>query len=141
MALIFVSYRRADASGSTGRVCDRLRDRFGPENVFRDVNSIEAGEDFLRVIEETMTGCVVCLAIIGRQWLRADDGKGQPRLINARDLVRMEIATALDQGIRVIPVLVDGAQMPTAEQMPGLLQRLTNLNASEVSDKWFYGVS
>jgi TPR repeat protein len=137
MALIFVSYRRADTSGSTGRVCDRLRDRFGTENVFRDIDSIDAGEDFTRVIEQTMTGCVVCLAIIGRHWLSADDDKGQLRLVHARDLVRVEIATALERGIRVIPVLVEGAKMPGAGQLPGLLERLANLNAIEVSDRWF----
>ena len=112
MPFLFVSYRRDDAQGYAGRVYDWLAVRFGPESVFKDVDSIRAGEDFATVIEATIARCDAVLAVIGPRWLEGE------RLNDPDDWVRLELSKGLELGIRVVPVLVQGAAMPPAESLP-----------------------
>ena len=113
MPSIFVSYRRNDAPAHAGRLYDRLVDRFGQANVFKDLDSTEPGADFTEVIAEAIARCDALLAVIGRNWLRAERG-GRRQLDDPQDWVRIEIARALQRGVRVIPILVAGAKMPAA---------------------------
>jgi hypothetical protein len=106
MSRIFISYRREDSGASAGRLHDRLREHFGRDNVFMDIDTIEPGLDFTDVIERTVASCDVLIALIGRQWLTSTDAAGQRRLDNPEDFVRLEIAAALKRNIRVIPALV-----------------------------------
>jgi hypothetical protein len=106
---IFVSYRREDTRHMAGRLFDRLSERSGESNVFMDVDSIEPGIDFSQAIERAVQKCDVLLALIGRAWLSETDEHGRPRLDDPDDLVVLEIKSALDRDIRVIPVLIDGA--------------------------------
>ena len=76
----FISYRRDDASGHAGRLFDRLAQRFGPDSVFMDVTDIAPGEDFTRVIEDSVGIADLLLAMIGPQWLSASDRAGARRL-------------------------------------------------------------
>ena len=103
---IFISYRRDDASYPAGRLYDRLSTRFSHNQIFMDVDTIEPGIDFVKALEESVAACDVLIAVIGGRWLISSDEKGRPRLDNPKDFVRVEIATALKRGIRVIPVLV-----------------------------------
>jgi hypothetical protein len=139
-AKIFVSYRRDDCAGHAGRLYDRLCDRFGANRIFMDVDSIEPGEDFVEVIDKTVGSCNILLAVIGREWLSSSlDGKR--RLDDSADFVRLEIATALRREIRVIPVLVQGAAMPEAKDLPDDLKRLARRNALDVDDlHWHAGI-
>jgi hypothetical protein len=98
-----------------------------------DLDSIEAGMDFADVIREAVDSCVVLLALIGRQWATVADGEGRRRLDNPDDYVRFEIQTAFERGVRVIPVLVDGAKPPRQQQLPTELHKLARLNAFELS--------
>jgi len=107
---IFVSYRRADTGNQAGWLADRLAGHFGRSQVVRDVDSIQLGNDFADVIAAAVTSCDVLLALIGHQWLAAAPG--------GDDYVRVEIEAALTRGVQVIPVLVDGARMPTAAELP-----------------------
>ena len=107
---IFISYRRADTSNQAGWLADRLAGHFGRSQVVRDVDSIQLGNDFADVIAAAVTSCDVLLALIGHQWLAAAPG--------GDDYVRVEIESALTRGVQVIPVLVDGARMPTAAELP-----------------------
>lgn len=134
---IFISYRRQDTVGSAGRLFDRLADRFGRDHVYRDVDAAEAGEDFVATIRRRVDQCNVLLALIGPGWLKVTDESGGWRLAQEDDLVRIEIATALDRNIRVIPVLLQGATMPRAEDLPGALAKLAHRNAVEVRDTHF----
>ena len=118
MSAIFISYRREDTEGHAGRLFEGLRARFGDDSVFMDVVAIEPGVDFRQVIDAKIAKCDVLLALIGRQWLSAGDGNGVRRIDDAQDFVRLEIAAALKRGIPVIPVLVQGARMPSADQLP-----------------------
>ena len=107
---IFISYRRADTANQAGWLAERLAGHYGRPQVVKDVDSIQLGNDFAEVIAAAVTSCDALLALIGHQWLAAAAGPN--------DFVRVEIESALTRGIRVIPVLVDGARMPTAAELP-----------------------
>jgi len=133
MPSIFLSYRRTDAPGHAGRLYDRLVDRFGETSVFKDLDSMEPGADFGEVIEDTVARCDALIAVIGRDWLAADEG-GLRRLDTPDDWVRLEIGNALERNVRVIPVLVEGARMPSAADLPTDLQALARRHAVELSE-------
>jgi hypothetical protein len=141
MARIFISYRREDSAGHTGRLHDRLTTRFGRDQVFKDIDSIDPGADFTQAIKDAMASCDVVIVVIGKQWLTGTDAKGVRRLDNPKDFVRQEIAAALTSKTRVIPVLVQGATMPNEEDLPEDLRALAKHNAIEISDvRWDYDV-
>src|SRR5215218_9467248 len=131
---IFISYRRDETAGYAGRLEDRFNEHFGEHNVFRDIDSIEPGLDFTEVIKRAVDSTEVMLAVIGKNWLTATDAAGRKRLENPDDYVRIEIATALKRNTRVIPLLVQGAAMPSAGQLPEDLAPLTRRNAFELHD-------
>jgi hypothetical protein len=134
MAGIFISYRRSDAGGHAGRLFDRLQARFGPRLVFRDVDDIAEGDAFPRVIQSALTTCQIIVVVIGPNWLTAADAGGARRLDNPRDWVRTETAGALRGKARVIPVLVGGARMPGADDLPDDLKPLADLSARTIDD-------
>src|SRR6185312_1115692 len=142
MASIFISYRREDSAGYAGRIFDTLSERFGKDEVFMDVDDIKAGQDFYQVIQETESRCAVLLAIIGKSRLTAKGADGRPRLSDPNDFVRLEIAAGLRGGPhgkpRVIPVLVGGATMPRAEDLPEELAGLSRIEALSIEDSRFH---
>ncbi|MBI3271025.1 MAG: toll/interleukin-1 receptor domain-containing protein [Planctomycetes bacterium] len=135
MPRIFVSYRRQDSSFRTARLGDALVARFGQAQVFMDVDSIRAGDDFVGAIEREMSACEVVLAIIANDWLACADPSGRRRLDDPHDYVRLELAAALIQGKRVIPVLLQGARMPSMPDLPAPLAPLALRNAIDVGDE------
>ncbi len=137
MPKIFISYRRNDSATSAGRIYDRLEGHFGQGQVFMDVDTIRPGVNFVEVVEQAVGVCDGLVAVIGSQWLEASDATGSRRLEDPADLVRLEIATALERDIRVIPVLVLGAEMPRETDLPEDLKGLAHRNALEVSDNRF----
>ena len=137
MPKIFISYRRDDAASNAGRIYDRLGGHFGQGQVFMDVDTIRPGLDFVDVVQGALGSCDALIAVIGTGWLQASDTTGARRLEDPADLVRLEIATALERDIQVIPVLVQGAQMPRASDLPEDLKGLAHRNALEVSDSRF----
>jgi TPR repeat protein len=134
---IFISYRREDASYPAGRLYDNLRSCFPQNEIFMDVDSIKPGIDFIETIEERVGSCDVLVAVIGKGWLSAADEEGKRRLDNPEDFVRVEVGTALKRGVRVIPVLVEGASMPRAAELPEELRPLVRRNALSVSHDRF----
>jgi hypothetical protein len=130
---VFINYRRNDTEGEAGRLFDELVQRFNPESVFMDVAAIEPGRDFRKAIDESVASCSVLLAMIGQEWLNSKDVHGHRRLEVGSDFVRIELASALRRDIPVIPVLVRGAKMPSAEQLPDDLKELAYRNAIELS--------
>lgn len=134
---IFINYRRGDDPGHTGRLFDRLQDVFPPQQLFLDVDNIAPGLDFVRVLNERIAECDVVLAVIGKNWIDARDAAGSRRLDDPDDFVRIEIASALNQGKRVIPVLVGEAQMPRLEELPEALQPLARRNAVRLTHERF----
>jgi len=131
---VFISYRRAAGAGYAGRIADALVEHFGEDKVFRDIDSLEPGLDFAEAIERAIESSEVLIAVIGTNWLTATDAAGQKRLENPDDYVRTEIATALKRNIRVIPLLIQGAAMPSARELPDDLAPLSRRNAFEIHD-------
>src|SRR5262245_13177340 len=124
MGSVFVSYRRGAAEGQARALSLELATLLGRNSVFMDVDSIALGRDFRQVLQERLGSCDVLFALIGPGWLDATDGSGTRRLENPTDFVRQEIAAALKRNIPVIPVLVQGAQVPQPERLPDDLKDL-----------------
>ena len=137
MGTIFINYRREDSISTAGRLYDRLSQTFGRKNIFMDVDHIPAGVDFVAHLNTQVAACNIILVVIGPRWLEAKDENGGRRLDNPDDFVVIEIATALARNIRVIPVLVDGARMPKAGELPASLKALARRQAVEVRQLHF----
>jgi hypothetical protein len=134
---VFISYRREETAPYAGRLYDRLSDHFGEDRVFMDVDSIGVGVDFTRAVVEAIAGCNILLALIGRRWIAVADARGKRRIDNLDDYVRLEIETALQRDIWVVPVLVDGAALPQADDLPPSLRPLVRHQAIELSHTGF----
>jgi hypothetical protein len=133
MTNLFISYRRDDAAGHAGRLSDRLIARFGAARIFMDVQDIQPGQNFEQAIERTLATCDTMLVVLGPRWLESL----RVRIASGEDFVRREIAVSLERGTTVIPVLVGGARMPTAEQLPKELSAFSRCQAVEVRDDRF----
>ncbi|MEA2887932.1 MAG: hypothetical protein QOD11_2292 [Bradyrhizobium sp.] len=128
--MIFLNYRREDSMSIAGRLHDRLADAFGRKNLFMDVDSIPPGIDFVRHLDDHVATCDILLAVIGPDWLDIRNETGDRRLHSADDFVALEIAAALARDISLIPILVDGARMPKASDLPEPLKPLARRNAA-----------
>jgi len=136
MGGVFISYRRDDTAGYAGRLYDALSAHFGRDLVFIDVDSIRAGENFVDVIDGWIASSSVVIVLIGKAWLNSAGPHGR-RLDDPHDFVRLEVASALQQKIPVIPVLVGGAKMPPPDDLPAPLAPLAQINAIEIFDQLF----
>ena len=129
---IFISYRRDDCPDVTGRIDDFLVNRFGREHVFMDHSSIPLGVNFHQILTEEVARCDVLLVVIGPGWINAADQDGNRRLWEEGDYVHLEVLTALERNIPVIPLLVGGAQMVAGADLPERLKELSLRNATPV---------
>jgi len=120
---VIISYRRDDTGAITGRICDRLRARFGAEKVYMDIDSNPIGVDYRAHIDESLGRCDMLLAVIGSHWLGTGE-VGARRIDDPSDLVRLEVTRALARGIRVVPLLIDETEIPSLEQLPEDLKGL-----------------
>lgn len=123
---VFISYRREDTAPAAGRVYDRLCRLLSKQNVFFDVSTISGGEIYDRKIMSEIDRSEAVLVFIGKSWLASG---GRARLQERDDYVRAEVRAALGRPILVLPVLVDGAQMPPPDQLPHDIQSLSTRNA------------
>jgi hypothetical protein len=126
--VIAISYRREDSLPIAGRLYDRLQSKFGKRNVFMDFDSIPAGVDFRDQIKHTIKRSHVVVALIGSRWL-GEQTDSSRRIDDPTDFVRLEIKYALEQGIPIIPLLVDNTPMPKPEKLPPEIERLAFRNA------------
>jgi hypothetical protein len=129
---IFISYRRQDSPDTTGRIYDRLAQRFGQDSVFKDIDSIPLGVDFRKHLDASVGKCKVLLAVIGDNWHDKKANNGKSRFGDPRDFVRIEIESALKRDIAVIPLLVRGAQMPGENDLPESMIELSYRNGIPV---------
>src|SRR5262245_41296395 len=131
MLKIIISYRRADSDAIAGRIRDRLASHFGEDSIFMDIDSIPLGTDFRDYVRDALFDSDVLVAVVGPKWL--GPGKGTHlRIKEENDPIRIEVETALDRGIAVIPVLVSGALMPKPSELPSTLSNFAFRNAAEV---------
>ena len=138
MARIFLSYRRDDSAGFAGRLADAMEAEFGTGSVFRDVDDIRPGEDFIHAIESHLQQVGVVLVMIGTRWLDAG-ADGRRRLDDTGDFVRQEIQAALESGKPLIPLLVGGASMPAEADLPAAISGLSRRQAVVLSDSNWRG--
>lgn len=125
--MIFLSYRRDDDRGFAHALYERIASNLSEDDVFMDVQEpIRPGTDFVRLIAAQIAACDALLAVIGPRW------RMLMQSASADDFVSLEISTALRLGKRVIPVLVNGASMPKADELPGCLRRLVRLQAVNI---------
>jgi hypothetical protein len=134
---VFLSYRREETSHLAGRLSDRLVARFGPGQVFTDVDSVRPGVDFAQEIERAVGACDVLLALIGRTWATITNERGRRRIDAPDDWVALEISVALQRNIKVVPVLVDGAAMPRQDELPIALKELSLRQAARIDYETF----
>lgn len=134
---IFMSYRREDTAYPAAWLFDRLASHLDVSRVFKDIDSIEVGDDYIDVIAAAVASCDVLLALIGDRWLTVTGSDGRRRLDDPADVVRLEIETALARGIRVIPVLTYQTRMPRAEEMPPSLAPLARRHVLELNPARF----
>ena len=132
MATIFVSYRRQDSPYVAAVLKDRFERQFGEQSVFLDIDNIPIGADFREHIDLAVQQCDVMLVLIGDVWLRVMPGKERNRLFEPRDFVRAEIEAAFRRAIPIVPVLVEDAEMPSAEDVPESIQELIYRNSPEL---------
>jgi len=125
--MIAISYRRQDSSSVAGRLYDRLQAEFGKGSVFMDFDSIPYGVDFREHIKQTLQRAKVVVAIIGPEWSGGKDLANR-RIDDPTDFVRLEVASALENGIPIIPVLVNNTPMPEAKNLPPELEGLAFRN-------------
>ncbi|MDS4015058.1 MAG: toll/interleukin-1 receptor domain-containing protein [Candidatus Accumulibacter sp.] len=129
---VFISYRRSDSTGEAGRLSDGLEALLGAACVFRDADGIAPGDDFAARLEGELAATSALLVLIGRRWageLAARQASSEP------DYVRREVATALRLGKRVIPVLLNGAELPRDDQLPADLRSLVRHQAVTLRDE------
>ena len=131
---IFLSYRRDDSRGYTNAIYTLLELHFPSDSIFMDVDTLVPGSDFVQSQQDAVEACDIFLAVIGKSWENIEDQKGIRRLEHPEDFVRIEVAHALMRGIPVIPVLVDGAQMPSSENLPDNLKDLARRHAFSIGD-------
>ena len=134
---IFLSYRREETGYAAGWLYDRLNERYNNGQVFKDVDSIKLGDDFIDAITTAVESCDVLLALIGDRWLTITGPDGRRRLDDPEDFVRLEIETALTRDVRVIPILVAGAKMPDAADLPPNLALLVRRQALDLRPNHF----
>ena len=134
---IFINYRRSDTQGYAGRLADSLGAYFGENRVFRDIEDIEGGSEYAKDIEKQVSGADAVIVLIGSEWLSTSDVDGKRRIDNPEDWVAQEIIMAMNHGIRIFPVLIEGTVLPRQEELPEPLAPLLNYNAVTISDrKW-----
>jgi hypothetical protein len=134
MAGIFISYRRDDSQGFAGRLADDLTEILGPDLVFRDVE-IPSGYDFTEVLNRAVAACDILLVVIGRNWHAPSARSTKSRLFDPADWVRAEIEAAFDLGKHIIPVLVGGANMCAATELPESIAHLSKIQAFRMNDR------
>lgn len=135
MPRVFLSYRRGDSAGYTGRIHDYLVSVLGDRHVFLDVADIPPGDDYLADLEKEIKSADAVLVVIGHQWLAPVDGKR--RIDDPSDPVRWEIFTALRNKVKVLPLLVDEAKMPGEADLPPDLHPFERCEAVEVEHALF----
>jgi TIR domain len=136
-APIFISYQRSDAAGHARALHEYLSGRFGDERIFFDRSTIEGGNVFPETLRKGVEGCTALLALVAPDWLEAKDDAGGRRLDDPHDFVRQEIALALQQGKKVIPVLFDDAPVPPADRLPDTLKGLADCDALTLRGKTY----
>lgn len=133
MSSVFISYRRKDSAGTTGRLYDYLKANLKEKAIFLDIEAIAAGDNFENRIQSHINECNLLIAVIGDRWLGANYPNGSIQIQDPSDWVRREIEIALSRNIKIIPVTIDDVTLPSlSNSLPESLKGLLSLNAIPV---------
>ncbi len=137
---MFISYRRGDSFWAANAIHTFLMERFGAENVFKDLESIKPGEPWEKALNAALDSCELMLVLIGDEWSTCKSGFwSKPRIKQKGDMVRKEIAFSLEKEIPVVPVLLDETQLPTPKALPEDIKGLRDLQAARIGKASFRG--
>jgi TIR domain-containing protein len=131
---VFICYRRADTSGEAVALSDKLNRRRGLE-VFKDVDNIRPGQDWLETVEESIEHCDVLLVLIGTDWIGRAGEEGHS--LDENDHVRREIEAALTRKKAVIPILFESANLPHSEELPESMRPLLRRQSLRIRNSTF----
>ena len=129
---VFLSYRRNDSADITRALYTELVRKFGASSIFIDVDAIAPGSDFRNAISSALCDSKVVLAIIGTHW--HIDQKGVKLFFRDADMVRLEIEIATSFGIKILPVLVRGATMPSPTDISPTVRDIVYRHAIKVRE-------
>ncbi len=129
---IFIGYRRDDAMGTARAIYDRLKAHYGAEQIFFDTESIQPGQVFPERTREAIATADVQLILVGPRWATITGEDGGQRLAEPGDHVRREVELVLGSDTLVLPVLIDGGAMPSAQTLPPSIRSLTDIDGHEV---------
>ena len=130
MSKIFLSYRRQDSAYVARLICERLRAHFGADAVFMDIDCIPFGVNFREHLTAALDQCGILLAVIGPRW--SGETGTLRRIDDPRDFVRIEIESALERNLPVVPILIDHARIPDEVDLPPSLARLAYRHALDL---------
>lgn len=130
---VFICYRRSDSQDFVDRLSEHLSKMIPQENIFVDIKSIPIGFDFRDIIQETIEESHIVLAIIGNNWL--EEIKNREKV--DKDYVRVEIQKALETDTPLVPVLINGANMPNSSELPESIRGLGFMHSFEIDRKRF----
>ncbi|MEO5996901.1 MAG: toll/interleukin-1 receptor domain-containing protein [Chitinophagaceae bacterium] len=131
---IFINYRKEDSSGYSLALYHELLKWYHKDTIFKDFNTIEPGEDFEEAIDNALNGASILIVLIGDKW---NDILNIRVKKNQKDFVRIEIATALSKKIYTIPVTINGTSMPSEEELPEDLAKLTHRQFLDIDQTRF----
>jgi hypothetical protein len=138
---VFISYRRDETAAYTGRLYDSLSRLIDKDKIFMDIDKIPGGVDFVEEVNKAIDSAQAMIVVIGPEWLTITDGDSPPRIQDPDDFVYQEIALGLQRGIRIFPVRVGGASMPSEDDLPEGLKKFSRRNAREISNsRWAHDV-
>jgi hypothetical protein len=127
---IFISYRwgATTSSDAVGRLSATLQQKLLKNAVVLDVQNRPSGVERLRErIQNQVKAADVMVIAIHPDWIEE-----MPRLHNKDDLVRLEIEAALEFGLKIIPVVLNGARLPEPSELPESIRALADMPAETV---------
>ena len=127
MSKLFLSYRRSDRYAA-GLLRAEIVRRLGPSRVFMDTRDLRAGDEFPAQTDSAVTDARVVLVLIGSGWMAERD-----RLAESDDWVRRELETGIRGGVRLVPLLLDDAELPAAQALPQSIRRLADAQAYRIT--------
>ena len=133
---IFISYRRSDTPGHAGWLHHILEEHYGRSSVFRDLDSIEPGQHFPTRVAQTIATCTDVFALIGQTWL-VRGSSGRARLFEPDDWVRLELETAMQRDLRIVPLLIGNAVVPPPQALPASLVGIAERQSYGLRDAHF----
>jgi pterin-4a-carbinolamine dehydratase len=130
---IFISYRRLDSAIFSQWLATQLRAAYGQDSVFIDTENIRDAVAWAQQVESSLKSASLVIVVVGKSWLSISDEFGRRRIDLPDDWVRREIEASLQNGKRILPLLIEGAELPMREALPVLIAPLLDVQAHRMN--------